>query len=152
MENTTAAAATAAPAEELLLKKIQELESGHAKLKQEMSKLIISGDQQRKVERQRSHSISPQRRSTAPTRRRVAGTGYESGLKMGSASYRHSSPLQRESRSQSGVLPEMNNKFTDSQYLNILESMGQSVHIFDTNFHIFYWSVASLSLSLCVLI
>lgn len=127
MENT---------AEEVLLKKIQELEAGHAELKQEMSKLIISGDQHKRVERQRSHSISPQRRSTPPTRRRVAGSGYDSGLNMGSASFRHSSPLQRESR---GGEVEMNLKFTDSQYLNILESMGQSVHIFDTNFHIFYW-------------
>lgn len=133
MENTAAAAA----AEEVLLKKIRELEAGHAELKQEMSKLIISGDQHKRVERQRSHSISPQRRSTPSTRRRVAGSGYDSGLNMGSASVRHSSPLQRESRG-GGV--ENNMKFTDSQYLNILESMGQSVHIFDTNFHIFYWN------------
>lgn len=142
MENTP-------PAEELL-KKIQELEAGHAQLKEEMSKLIISGDQ--KFGRQRSHSVSPQRRTAAPQRRGVGGGGFEGGsaaaFKMGSASFRHSSPLQRESRSlednNSGmgtaprpVPPEV--KFTDSQYLNILDSMGQSVHIFDLDCRIFYW-------------
>ena len=135
MENSSAP-----PGEELLLKKIQELEAGHAQLKQEMTRLIISGDHHSRGERQRSQSISPQRRSTASRSRRVAGSGCDGGMNMGSA--RHSSPLQRESRGGGGgggVVPEMKMKFTDSQYLNILESMGQSVHIFDTNFHIFYW-------------
>ncbi|WOH07382.1 hypothetical protein DCAR_0726812 [Daucus carota subsp. sativus] len=135
MENTSGP-----PGEELLLKKIQELEAGHAQLKQEMTRLIISGDHHSRGERQRSQSISPQRRSTAPARRRVAGSGCDGGMNMGG---RHSSPLQRESRGGGGgggVVPEMKMKFTDSQYLNILESMGQSVHIFDTNFHIFYWN------------
>lgn len=144
MENTTP------PAEELL-KKIQELEAGHAQLKQEMSKLMISGEH--KFERQRSHSISPQRRPAASPRRRAGGGGYDGGsaaaFKMGSASLRHSSPLQRESRSlqasksSMGTAPPLQLppevKFSDSQYLSILESMGQSVHIFDVNGHIFYW-------------
>jgi hypothetical protein len=30
-------------------------------------------------------------------------------------------------------------KFTDKQYLNILQSMGQSVHIFDVSGRIIYW-------------
>ncbi|KAL4569379.1 hypothetical protein LXL04_025015 [Taraxacum kok-saghyz] len=31
-------------------------------------------------------------------------------------------------------------KLTETQYLNILQSMGQSVHIFDLNGHIIYWN------------
>ncbi|OIS96439.1 hypothetical protein A4A49_36467 [Nicotiana attenuata] len=58
MDNTTVSAqGPTSPAEELL-KKIQELEAGHAQLKQEMSKLTISDDHRSR--RQRSHSISPQ--------------------------------------------------------------------------------------------
>ncbi|XP_063937879.1 serine/threonine-protein kinase oca2 isoform X2 [Daucus carota subsp. sativus] len=123
---------------EELIKKIQVLESEHEQLKQEMSKLIISGDHHR-----RSQSISPQRR------RRFAGdSGSLAAFRKGSASFRHSSPLRRESRSTvvaAGAEPENTAaaaaaEFSDSQYLSILESMGQSVHIFDLNFHIFYWN------------
>ncbi|KAL8100430.1 hypothetical protein AgCh_032624 [Apium graveolens] len=120
-----------------LIKKIQVLESEHEQLKQEMSKLIISGDHRR-----RSQSISPQRR------RRFAGdSGSLAAFRKGSASFRHSSPLRRETRSTGEACnspappPEQTAvEFSDSQYLSILESMGQSVHIFDLNFHIFYWN------------
>ncbi|KAK3002567.1 hypothetical protein RJ639_022062 [Escallonia herrerae] len=133
MENTPP------PAEELL-KKIQELEAGHAHLKQEMSRLVISDEQKSdRNAHQRSHSISPQR-TAAPPRRRGGG-GFDGGtaavLKMGSASFRHSSPLQRESRSGDGdnsggrgagdgVGGPSAVKLTDRQYLNILQSMGQN--------------------------
>ncbi|KAF7145092.1 hypothetical protein RHSIM_Rhsim04G0239200 [Rhododendron simsii] len=134
------------PAEELL-KKIQELEAGHAHLKHEMSKLLISTDQQKSApaHQQRSHSVSPQR-----LRRRVGGgEGATAVLKKGSASFRNSSPLQRESRS--GVALSSGGGggggcgpaavgFNDRQYLNILQSMGQSVHIFDLNLRIIYWN------------
>ncbi|KAL3508172.1 hypothetical protein ACH5RR_033554 [Cinchona calisaya] len=151
------AAATPPPAEELL-KKIQELEEGHALLKQEMSKLLISSTTDRKSERQqqqqRSHSISPQRSSG---RRRLSsgsgGGGFDGGImaswKKGSASFRHSSPLKRESKSTDvyasgggggGGGGPAAVKFTDKQYLNILQSMGQSVHIFDLNGRIIYWN------------
>ncbi|XP_051127168.1 uncharacterized protein LOC127248715 [Andrographis paniculata] len=136
------------PPTEELLKKIHDLELGHAHLKQEMSKLItlsateiMAADRQR---RQRSQSISPQR---AP-RRRAAAAGDGSSLaswRMGSASFRHSSPLQRESRNRDacsgggGGGPAAVN-LTDKQYLNILQSMGQAVHIFDLNCRIFYWN------------
>lgn len=149
------------PAEELL-KKIQVLEAGHANLKQEMSKLRHSEDV--KSEHQRAHSVSPQRsRFSSVPRRRVGGGaagggGGGGGLdasawKRGSTSFRHSSPLQRESRSNdpptggsftggggggSGSGPSAVN-FTDRQYLNILQSIGQSVHIFDLDGHIIYW-------------
>lgn len=138
--NNTASAQGPTPPAEELLKKIKELEAGHAQMKQEISKLMISDDQ--RSHRQRSHSISPQR----PPRLRGGG-GFDGGTAMwkrGSTSFRHSSPLQRESSSK-GERDNGNGgssaavKFTDRQYLNILQSMGQAVHIFDLNGHIIYW-------------
>ncbi|KAI3792236.1 hypothetical protein L2E82_06110 [Cichorium intybus] len=153
------------PPTEELLKKIHDLEQSHAHLKQEMSKLKISDDQQ-KSERQRSSSVSPRR----PRRRTMAGAGgmFEAGavaaFKMGSASFRQSSPLRRETRSvdvsysndhnhntsatsggattgdSGGVSGPSAVKLTETQYLNILQSMGQSVHIFDLNGRIIYWN------------
>lgn len=126
-----------APTEELL-KKIQELELGHARLKQEMSMFvaspaaqIVAADHRRK---QRSQSISPQR---VPRRRAVGGDG---GLP---APFRHSSPLQRESRNRDALSVGEPSavKFTDKQYVNILQSMGQSIHIMDINNRLIYWLV-----------
>ncbi|GMP57104.1 hypothetical protein CsSME_00021333 [Camellia sinensis var. sinensis] len=111
---------------------------------------------------QRSHSVSPQR-SAAPPRRRGGGGGggFDGGAaavrKRGSASVRHSSPLQRENRSGGGGGGTFNPaassagggggrtavKFTDRQCMNILQSMGQSVHIFDLNGRIIYWNRAA---------
>ncbi|KAJ9555067.1 hypothetical protein OSB04_009681 [Centaurea solstitialis] len=88
------------PPTEELLKKIHDLEESHAHLKQEMSKLKLSDDQQ-KSDRQRSSSVSPRR----PRRRNMGAAGgvFEGGavaaFKMGSSSFRHSSPLRRETRS-----------------------------------------------------
>ncbi|XP_059632809.1 uncharacterized protein LOC132275359 [Cornus florida] len=155
------------PPVEELLKKIQELEAGQAHLKQEISKLATSNDQKSDQiqqqqhgggSHQRSHSVSPQR--SAISRRRGGGAGgFDGGAaawKKGSASFRHrhSSPLQRESRScdtsnattVGGCAEDGGDggpaavKFTDRQYLNILQSMGQSVHIFDLNGRIIYWN------------
>ncbi|KAK8498955.1 hypothetical protein V6N12_046211 [Hibiscus sabdariffa] len=138
------------PAEELL-RKIQELEAGHAHLKQEMSRLKQSGAGQSKPDhiRQRSHSTSPQRR-------RFPGNSAAATVvarKKSSGSFRHSSPLQRESRSfdtgnggggggagNTGNMGPAAVNFTNSQYLNILQSMGQSVHIFDLGGRIIYWN------------
>ena len=138
------------PPVEELLKKIEELEVGQAHLKHEMSRLKLSGAADGRVEqdhRQRSHSMSPQRSRMVGPRRR-AGGGRLGGLaawKKGSSSFNQASPLQRESR---GGNPQSNGvggcgpsavNFTDRQYLNILHSMGQSVHILDLNCHIIYW-------------
>ncbi|KAM1195035.1 hypothetical protein ACFX2I_021674 [Malus domestica] len=149
------------PPPEELLKKIQELEAGQAHLKQEITKLRHSGDV--KSKHQRAHSVSPQRsRFSSVPRRRVTGVGGAAGSgghdaaawKRGSTSFRHSSPLQRESHSHdpptggsggggsggsSSTGPSAVN-FTDRQYLNILQSIGQSVHIFDINGIIIYWN------------
>lgn len=132
------------PPTEELLKKIQELEAGHAHLKQEMSKLILSSNTETKSEtvRQRSHSISPRRPRFAA--RKGGGSGFDSAAtwKKGSVSFRHSSPLQRESRSRDPSSDAVGPSAvkSDRQYLNILQSMGQSVHIFDLQGHIIYWN------------
>ncbi|CAI9118963.1 OLC1v1020600C4 [Oldenlandia corymbosa var. corymbosa] len=139
------------PAEELL-KKIQELEEGHARLKKEMAKLLISSATDQKsgaVERHRSHSISPVRRGGPRPAGGGGGGGFDGSVladwKKGSASFRHSSPLRWESRSSGGDSgggggePAAVN-FTDKQYLNILQSMGQSVHIYDLSCRIIYWN------------
>ncbi|CBI22876.3 unnamed protein product, partial [Vitis vinifera] len=98
------------PAEELL-RKIQELEAGHAHLKEEMSKLMVSGPKSDHGH-QRSHSTSPQRsRFSSPATSTAGGGG-------GPAAY----------------------KFNDKQYSNILQSMGQSIHIFDLNGRVIYWN------------
>ncbi|PIN23244.1 Tyrosine kinase [Handroanthus impetiginosus] len=155
MDNSTAQSApppaAAPPPAEELLKKIQDLELGHAHLKQEMSKLMTSSTAEimaaHRHHKQRSHSISPQR----PPRRMTSGGdgGALEAWKKGSASFRHSSPLQRESRKRDswtggggvgGHAGPAAVKLTDKQYLNILQSMGQSVHIFDLNYRIIYWN------------
>ncbi|XP_057806094.1 uncharacterized protein LOC131021033 [Salvia miltiorrhiza] len=151
-EQSPAASSSAAPPAEELLKKIQDLELGHAHLKHEMSKLIttstaeiLAADRRQK---QRSHSISPQR---GPRWRTGGGDANSvAAWKKGSATFRHSSPLQRESHSTDswtagggrggGGHGPAAVKLTDKQYLNILQSMGQSVHIFDLNFRIIYWN------------
>ena len=146
------------PAEELL-RKVQELEEGQAHLKKEMSKLLLSGtaadsnsDHQihhHHHHHQRSQSISPQRSRFAATRRRGGTTGGLDGAaaawKRGSSSFRHSSPLQRESRTRDPMNPAAAAvNFTNKQYLNILQSLGQPVYIFDLNYHIIYWYVTCL--------
>lgn len=144
------------PAEELL-KKIQELEVGHARLKQEMSKLTNSGSEDVKSDQsnQRSHSVSPRRNRLPAYRRRGGGAGGLEGSAWArrSTSFRYSSPLQRENRNRDpsnvgGSGSEDSGpsavKFTDKQYSNNLQSMGQSVYIFDTNGRIFYWCVVQL--------
>uniref|UniRef100_A0A7N0T279 non-specific serine/threonine protein kinase n=1 Tax=Kalanchoe fedtschenkoi TaxID=63787 RepID=A0A7N0T279_KALFE len=142
-----------------LLRKIQELEAGHAQLQHEMSKLKVSssssGDAIAKSEssQQRSHSVSPQRSRFPPSRRKLGGVDGGYGWKKGSASFRHSSPLQRESSSLEPLSgggsgdgegrvaagPAAVN-FSDKQYLNILQSMGQAVHIMDRDNNVIYWN------------
>lgn len=129
-------AAESAATEELL-KKIQELEVGQVRLQQEMSQLmtspaaaaaqIVASDHR---QRQRPHSISPQR---------VPRPRVEDGV-VARASLRHLSPLRRQSRHWRPPPPSAVN-FTDKQYLNILQSMGQSIHIMDPNNLLIYWLV-----------
>ncbi|OVA02507.1 PAS domain [Macleaya cordata] len=140
------------PPSEQLLKKIQELEAGHAHLKEEMSKLMLRGTgsgsgQKLGYGNQRSHSVSPQRSRLADPRRKGSGghDGTAAAWKTGSGSFRHSSPLRRESSSRDPPSPRRGSgpaavNFTHKQYLNILQSMGQTVHIFDQTGRIIYWN------------
>ncbi|KAK9665143.1 hypothetical protein RND81_14G093200 [Saponaria officinalis] len=142
------------PAEELM-KKIETLEAGHAHLREEMSKLMLSGG----LHRRRAHSVSPQRgpRGGLPPHR--GGDDGGALWKKGSVSFGHSSsssPLQRESRNPAELpapapetaprppspdpVPAPGHRFTDKQYLNILQSMGQSIHIFGPDGRIIYWN------------
>ncbi|XP_019257477.1 PREDICTED: uncharacterized protein LOC109235722 isoform X1 [Nicotiana attenuata] len=118
MDNTTASA-------DELLKKFQELEADHAQLKQEMSKLMITYDH----------------RSQQPPRCR-AGGGFDGGAaavwKSGST---YLSPLNSEGEGDnSNGDGHAAVKFTDRHYLNILQSMGQALYIFDINYRINYWN------------
>ncbi|KAH1046271.1 hypothetical protein J1N35_037055 [Gossypium stocksii] len=147
------------PSAEELLKKIQILEAGHADLKQEISILKQSGgDSKANSTHQRSHSTSPRRPRFPGNAAKLAA------WKKNSASFRHSSPLRRESRNndtvngdsgtggdlgvggRGGAIERTGNvgpaavNFTNSQYLNIFQSMGQSVHIFDLSGRIIYWN------------
>ena len=85
------------PAEDLL-KKIRELEESQEHLKREMSRLKVSAAEVKQQQQQRSHSVSPQRRRNS---------GGEGGAaprwrKSGTASFRHASPLRKESRGGGG--------------------------------------------------
>ncbi|CAI0466968.1 unnamed protein product [Linum tenue] len=156
------------PAEELL-RKIQELEAGQAELQQELTKLKLTSDSksenlllhhQQQHQQQhhhhhhhhhpRSQSISPQRPGTSRSFETAAS------MKKTSPPFRHLSPLQRESPRPSSGSDRSNVdgdggvcrasagpsaiKFTDKQYLNILQSMGQSVHIFEPSGRLIYWN------------
>ncbi|CAN0855386.1 Serine/threonine-protein kinase EDR1 [Linum grandiflorum] len=157
------------PPTEELLRKIQELEAGQAELLQEMSRLRLTSDpksddllqlqQQQQHHHHHHHHHHPRSQSISPQRpgtRRSFETS--STMKKTSPPFRHSSPLQRESRqlpyasdrsnvggdgggssSGSSVGPPAI-KFTDRQYLNILQSMGQSIHIFGADGRLIYWN------------
>ncbi|CAD5183104.1 serine/threonine-protein kinase 12 [Musa acuminata AAA Group] len=130
------------PADELL-KKIQELEAGHAQLKQEMSKLVpADGHRAGRSECGLSHSVSPQR-TTAPLQRRRSGGLEGASPPRGkvSGSFGHSSRLQLESQGTSSSTDGAAGLgLSERQYLKILQSMGQSVHIFDLDGRIIYWN------------
>ncbi|KAI3868561.1 hypothetical protein MKW92_021088, partial [Papaver armeniacum] len=130
-----------------LLKKIQELEAGHAHLQDEITKLTLSARPGHRNNNQRSHSVSPQRsRFSRRGGDEERNRGNSGQWKMGSASFGHS-PLQRVNSSNSisrrRPSAEFSNpnkgsetavvSFSNKQYLNILQSMGQSVHIFEPN-------------------
>jgi len=139
---------------EELLKKIRELEVGQAQLKQEMSKLIPGAG-----ERRRSQSVSPRRGVPVPPPppakakagapgRRLSG-GFEGGQRAwarGSASFPHSSPLQREGRATGAGDASTSARLPERQYSRVLQSMGQSVHILDLDGRIIYWNQSAENL------
>ncbi|XP_031497119.1 uncharacterized protein LOC116262146 isoform X1 [Nymphaea colorata] len=136
------------PSEDLL-KKIQELEVGQAQLKHEMSKLIVNKEgtsvcphpqHPHHQSHQRSQSVSPKRSRLSNLSRKGID---DLRQRKGSSSLRHSSPLSRSGDNfSSGRKLEYGAaiNFTDKQWLNILQSMGQSVHVLDLNGRIIYWN------------
>ncbi|KAG6512983.1 hypothetical protein ZIOFF_031127 [Zingiber officinale] len=127
-----------------LLKKIQELETGHAQLKQEISKLMLANaGGMRLPDRGRSHSLSPLRVRPPIQRKNSGDRGVDvSAWRRGLASVGLSSGLHQESP---GTICSAIS-FSERQYLNILQSMGQSVHIFDLEGTIIYWNCSAENL------
>ncbi|RLN01048.1 dual specificity protein kinase shkD isoform X2 [Panicum miliaceum] len=136
-----------------LLRKIRELEVGQAQLKQEMSKLIPGVG-----ERRRSQSVSPRRGVSVPPPpppskgtppwRRLSG-GIEGGPRAwarGSASFPHSSPLQKEGRATGSGDASTSARLPERQYSRVLQSLGQSVHILDLDGRIIYWNQSAENL------
>ncbi|CAA7017081.1 unnamed protein product [Microthlaspi erraticum] len=116
------------PAKELL-KKLMELEESQGQLKQEMSRLKVSTEL-----RQRSHSVLPYRRNI--------GDGAPARSAAASPPFRKERRIQDSSNLRAGGGPSAG-KFTDNQYLNILQSITQSVHVFDLQMRIIFWNAMS---------
>ncbi|KAI3871540.1 hypothetical protein MKW92_008662 [Papaver armeniacum] len=137
---------------EQLLKKIQELEARDAQLKEEMSKLVLSTtsssclgiDSGHKLDYSGrvSHLNSTEQSRLANPRGKGCGRGQFETMKMlnsGLASSKH-----RKSSTHDPLNPQIVSlSFTDKQYLNILQSIGQAVHIFDQNGLVIYWNRAA---------
>ncbi|KAL7616823.1 hypothetical protein Lser_V15G01637 [Lactuca serriola] len=122
------------PPIEMLLKKIQELEKGHAHLKESISKLIISDEYKK--------SVSPGR-----------GGASQTFSKTESSSYRKILPPRRENNNDrfhegGGAAVDGGGamKLTENQYINILQTMGQALHVFDLTGRIIYWNQMAQSL------
>ncbi|MED6156789.1 hypothetical protein PIB30_017603 [Stylosanthes scabra] len=133
--------------EEELVKKIERLEAGHVQLKHEMSKLKLS--ERRHHHRHRSHSLSPQRSWLGG-----GGGGGGGGCNNKGSS---SSPLKRESRSSNNLNQNQNENgdgdgdgvkvgLSEKHYMNILQSMGHSLHILDLHWRIIYWNPSAENL------
>ncbi|KAI3916851.1 hypothetical protein MKW92_042943 [Papaver armeniacum] len=122
------------PLQEQLLKKIQELEIIDANLREEMATLTRCGA---------STGIGDSVQRPGPTSScREIGVGHDETVptwRNGSASSKH------KDRSMLDCLNHRSNNlnFTDKQSYNILQSMGQAVHIFDDKGLIIYWNRAA---------
>ncbi|KAJ9559370.1 hypothetical protein OSB04_013984 [Centaurea solstitialis] len=114
------------PSAEELLRNILELEEKHVHLKKEMSKLMVSGNRS-KTDHQ-----------TASSHRDGEGDGV---FTPGSSSLW---PVVRGSRD--GVPEPFAMKLTETQYWNVMQTMGQAIHIFDLTGRIFFWSQTAESL------
>ncbi|CAI0626262.1 unnamed protein product [Linum tenue] len=146
------------PAEELL-RKIQKLEAGQAELHKEMMRLSkLSSDRKSGEQHHHDHHYHhppPLSRSISPQRRQGTERSFETGPDMEKKTspppVRHSSPLRRDSRRTNSGSGNRGGgggrsagpsavKFSDEQYLNILQSMGQAVHVFDLSGNLIYWN------------
>lgn len=115
---------------------------GHAQLKQEMSRLRpVDDGGVRRSDHARSQSVSPQRMAPPLPRQKSEGLeGAAPARGRVSGSFGHPSRMHRENQSmiRSGD-SAANIGLSERQCLNILQTMGQSVHIFDPECRIIYW-------------
>ncbi|KAK8585889.1 hypothetical protein V6N13_050859 [Hibiscus sabdariffa] len=145
MEGKGSKAKVETPRGEYLLRKIEKLEAGHASLQQEMSRLKYLGaaDSNPDSTRPRCHSASPQL---------PLFPGNAAAWNRGSGSFRHplliedgrSYDTTNDGGGGGGGKPRNSRpaaaNLTNSQYLNILESMGQSVYLYDLSGRIIFWN------------
>lgn len=108
-----------------LLKKLLELEQSHEHLKQQMSRLKISTDLTQPV-RGNIGEGDPTRRKSVPASSFQKQKRIQDSINL------------RDGVGGRGTRPSAG-KFTNKQYLNILQSISQSVHVFDLNMQIIFW-------------
>ncbi|CAN6809584.1 unnamed protein product [Brassica oleracea] len=111
------------PTKELLTKML-ELEESHERLKHEMCRL-------KAVSTEHGHSVSPAKRNI--------DQGALALRNSCANSLRKESSISLRARVGGGAGPSAG-RFTHQQYLNIVQSMGQSVHAFDLKMRIIFWN------------
>lgn len=136
------------PLQEQLLKKIQELEVRDAKLREEMAKLVRSGDSsgihvdfgiKTDCSNQSPLYSSVQRPGPTSSFREIGGGHGDETVppwETGSASskYKKGCILDCLNPGSSSM------SFTAKQSYNILQSMGQAIHVIDDKGLILYWN------------
>ena len=101
------------PSAEELLRRIQELEGLHAHIKQEISKLKLTADRSKHGhETACSHQLNVGRPCAFREVNRV---------------------------NHAGVMEPLAMKLTETQYLNILQSMGQAIFLYHIKYGILFW-------------
>ncbi|CAH8356616.1 unnamed protein product [Eruca vesicaria subsp. sativa] len=116
-----------------LLKKLLELEQSHEHLKQEMSRLKVSTDLTQRPQ------YLPERRNIdegAPARRKSVPSSFQKQKRI------QDSTNLKVGVGRGRTRPSAT-KFTNKQYFNILQSISQSVHVFDLNMQIIFWNAMS---------
>ncbi|XP_052881883.1 uncharacterized protein LOC108476245 isoform X2 [Gossypium arboreum] len=131
------------PLGEELLRKIQELEVGHAYLMREMSSLKQScGESIHDSTCRGSRRTSPQRPLFLGDAAAAAGSGsVRLPLRIESGSCGTTNGGGGDAgRTRTGNSRTAAANLTNSQYLNILQSMGQSIYIYDLRGRVFFWN------------
>ncbi|KAL0744251.1 hypothetical protein Bca4012_085764 [Brassica carinata] len=116
-----------------LLKKLLELEQSHEHLKQEMSRLKVSTDLTQRPQYQPARKYIGE---GAPARRKSVPASFQNQKRIQDSVNLRDEVGGRRTRSSAG-------KFTNRQYFNILQSISQSVHVFDLNMQIIFWNAMS---------
>ncbi|GKB41326.1 PAC motif-containing protein [Tanacetum coccineum] len=108
------------PSAEDLLRKIQEMEQREAHIKQEISKLKLSANRSKHGHQTAcSHQLNVARPCAFREVNAVTHAGFMEPLAI---------------------------KLTETQYLNILQSMGRAIHVYHIKFGIIFWNQAAENL------